>query len=70
MIIKFIKQLFCRHDFINIARNKDVFENLSRCKKCGVYHVLHKGLMCEFKTISKPTGNWIYFKDFTDVWED
>lgn len=56
-----LKQLFCRHYWRHLGKNKIVNEVLNQCEKCKVYNIWHRGLNMEYKTDKFPTNRgWEY----------
>ena len=48
-MFKYIKQLFCRHDYKWIARHGSTQQNLWQCGKCGTYYIQHYGIGIGYK---------------------
>ena len=51
-----LKQVFCRHHREFISKNTIVNEVLSKCDKCGVYEVWHRGINCSYQSKEFPTN--------------
>ena len=60
MIKQTIKQFFCRHNFIYLAKHKSTQQNLWMCDKCGIHLIQHYGIGVHYKCKQPNIGGWIY----------
>ena len=62
-MINRIRQLFCKHGWVRLARHKSSSQNLFQCQKCKLFHIYHVGLCIGYNTKEPNLGGWISLKD-------
>lgn len=53
LLIKKIRKIFCKHEYVCIGEHKEYQMNLWMCKKCNTFYYQHYGIGIGFE-VDKP----------------